>query len=415
MSRNLEQGVQAIQGGMLEEGARLLRIALKEDQLAANLRAVALLWLAETQPDPKFKIECYRLASEADPSNQDVSQRLSYWLSQQLPTQQEPINPGYTQEHATPPQQAAQSSPPVQDTTGSMPAVSPQQYSADATGNMRSVASPRPNTTPEAGGQYGVNPPIYLEDVQRSVGILDGPNGRGTGIFVTREGLIATTRYITGGEEQLQIELMDGRIIPGQVVRSFPDLDISLIQVHVQLSRLLGILRGEFPDNARFTAVPHAANGLSSAKRATRHQTAPHWFPTMINHLNDAGGNPVFNEENLLVGILTKNASRSNHYMYGFYIMKIYQCVEIYLQEKSQVAGNTIYCRACGQISRAPAFKGHYCESCGTTLPHAIDQARFPQPDLAELYGETAQRACPNCTAKVGFHNGSCLRCGHEL
>ena len=87
MSRNLEQGVQAIQNGKKDEGARLIRIALKDEQLPSNLRAVGLLWLAETNEDAKFKIECYRLANQADPTNTDVSNRLSWWMSRQLPDQ----------------------------------------------------------------------------------------------------------------------------------------------------------------------------------------------------------------------------------------------------------------------------------------------------------------------------------------
>ena len=439
MSRNLEQGVQAIQNGNPEEGARLLRIALKDDELLPNLRAVALLWLAETSPEASFKIDCYRQANEADPGNQDVSQRLSYWLARELPEQNldsERIVPITPQEYdqipdtgqnpSVNPQQYGLTSEPGQNLsiapqhygqipdTGQIPTFNAHQYGNDTTGSIGPV-DPRSNVPSAAQGRYGVDPPIFLEQVQRSVGILDGPNGRGTGIFIARDGLIATTRYVIGGEEQLQIELMDGRVIPGQVVRAFPELDIALIQVNVQLNRLTSFLKSELPDNARITAITHTGKGLGSAKRATRHQTAPHWFPTMINRLHDAGGDPVFNEQNLLVGIMTKNASRSNAYMYGIYIQKIDQCAYLYSQEKQQLVGNTAYCVACGVISRAPSFKGYYCENCGYTLPSAVEQERFPQPDLAVLYGENAHRACPNCSAQVGFYKGSCLRCGHEL
>ena len=115
------------------------------------------------------------------------------------------------------------------------------------------------------------------------------------------------------------------------------------------------------------------------------------------------------------VGMLTKNASRSNGYLYGLYVQKIYQSVELYLQEKQTIAGNTSYCTACGILSRAPSFGGYYCENCGNTLSYAIDMTRFPQPNLVSLYGENAHRACPNCSAQVGFYKGECLRCGHEL
>jgi hypothetical protein len=260
-------------------------------------------------------------------------------------------------------------------------------------------------------------PAIYLQQVQRSVGILEGPNGKGTGFFVTRTGLIATTRYIVGGEQIVKIELSDKRVIDGTVVRSFPQYDLAFIQVNVQLDHLLSVHQSlHLTDNTPIIAVTHTGHGLRSTKRATRHETAAYWFPTLINHLRDAGGNPIFTEQdNLLVGMLTKDASRSNGYMYGLHISRIYQCVEQYHQELAQITGNVAYCPACGIISRAPGFGGNYCEHCGNTLPFAIDRTRFPQTHLISLYGETNHHPCPNCASQAGFYQKACLRCGYEL
>jgi hypothetical protein len=556
MSRNLEQGIQAVQTGNKDEGARLIRIALKDEQLPSNLRAVGLLWLAETNEDPKFKIECYRLANQADPTNQDVSQRLAYWMARQLPEQQsgtgpKPAQPGGTnpmpaqnpqqggtinpqygqyQQGANQPQQggaiqpqygqyqqgnpqqndfytqkagdtsgmyppAQANQPPLQrpgtgrldpanlpgtgalnpsygqqppqqgyppqqnpfyaqntgDTSGMYPPVQgqpplqrpgtgrldptqlpgtgtlnpnygqqPQQQNpfyqptGNTSGIMPVVQQPNMGDT----GAYGaVQPPLYLQQVQRSVGVLDGPNGFGTGFFVTREGLIVTTRYVVGGEQRVRVELLDKRIIEGRVVRSFPEYDLALIQVNVRLEHLLSVSQSSYlADNAPIIAVTHAGDGLRSTKRATRHQTEAYWFPTLINHLKDAGGNPIFTGvDNLLVGMLTKDASRSSGYMYGLHISKIYQCVEQYVQEVRQLTGQAAYCPSCGVVSRAPALGGYYCEHCGNVLPYAIDMTRYPQDHLKSLYGEAAHQSCPQCGSRAGFYKKDCLRCGFEL
>ena len=551
MSRNLEQGVQAVQAGNKDEGARLIRIALKDEQLPSNLRAVGLLWLAETNDDPKFKIECYRLANQADPTNQDVSQRLAYWMARQLPEQQSgtgsmpaqqggtnpmpaqnpqqggniiqpkfggyqqdtnqpqqggsitpqfgqyqqgnpqqndlytqnagdtsgmyppaqgnqplqrpgtgrldpanlpgtgSLNPNYGQQ---PPQQQnpfyAQNTgntsgmyPPVQGNqplqrpgtgrldpanlpgTGSLnpnygqPAQQPNPFYAQNTGNTSGMFPAVQPNMGDTGAYSAAQAPLYLQQVQRSVGVLDGPNGAGTGFFVTREGLIVTTRYVVGGEQQVRIELLDKRILEGRVVRSFPEYDLALIQVNVRLEHLLSVNQAPYlPDNAAIIAVTHAGDGLRSTKRATRHQTAAYWFPTLINHLKDAGGNPIFTgTDNLLVGMLTKDASRSNGYMYGLHISKIYQCVEQYIQEIRQLTGQAAYCPSCGVVSRAPALGGYYCEHCGNVLPHAIDMTRYPQDHLKSLYGENAHQPCPQCGSRAGFYKKDCLRCGFEL
>jgi len=486
--RNLEQAVQAIQNGNHEEGARLLRIELKEQQMPPPLRAVALMWLAETNPDLQFKIQCYRQANQADPNNQDAARRLSLMLSQQLPNnppaqgnfQQGDTGPLASQNMPqTPPQQQAKQqhnfwldgdypnqaqqnqqrpfgqqaapNPPPQhpqgqygqqntakqapqnplwqqqqrDGTGPLPPQNmPNQYAQPQQGQLQQRNVQLPGTGPLS--NLPMQPPqqqlnqartIMLERAQRSVGILGGPNGRGTGIFVTRDGLAATTRYVAGGEEQLEIELLDGRRLLGQVVRAFPDLDLALIQTPVQLRHLMQISKAAtLPDNAPIVAVTHQGEGLRSTKRATQHATPAHFFPTMINQMRDAGGNPIFDGQNLLVGLLTKNAVRSNGYLYGLYMARVYQSVQRYLQEKQQLAGQrSTYCPACGILSRAPAFGGFYCENCGNTLPFALELTRFPQPNLIRLYGENIQRPCPNCDSQVGYYRGACMRCGYEL
>src|SRR5690606_7757903 len=107
-----------------------------------------------------------------------------------------------------------------------MPPVNPQQP------NQPFIA--QTNQAPQA----NQNATIRLENVQRTVGIQGGANGNGTGFFVTREGLIATTRHIVGGEREMVVQLLDGRQLHGRVVQSFPNFDLSLIQVDVQLEHL---------------------------------------------------------------------------------------------------------------------------------------------------------------------------------
>lgn len=403
-SRNLDQGKLSIQSQQLDEGKRLLRIALKNDSLTPAERVEAYTWLAETDPNPQFKIQQYQEAIRIDPSNQDVLYRLNYWTQQAQQAQQNPpqINPQQQEfQQGLTPSQGMQPINPQQ-----------QQFQQDLTASqqMQAVNPPQPVG-------YGQQAPIHLQQVQRTVGILGGANGTGTGFFVTRDGLVATTRHIVGGASSVSIQLLDGRQLTGTVVRSFPEIDLTLIQTNVQLAHLLGISQSPtIPDNIPIVAVTHSGNGIRSAKRRSAHESQDHWFPTLINRLEDAGGNPIFDERNALVGMLTKNASRSNGYMYGLHIYKIYQCVDQYMQEKAQLQGqNSIYCHSCGIISRAPSFGGHFCENCGITHPYALENTRFPQPNLSALYGENTQRPCPNCTSQVGFYDGACMRCGYEL
>src|SRR3954447_22224389 len=80
----VEQGIGAIQAGNIDEGVRLLKIALKNPELTGALRAVACLWLGEVTTDPNEKRTYYKNALAADPSNAAVKERVEGFLAQQF-------------------------------------------------------------------------------------------------------------------------------------------------------------------------------------------------------------------------------------------------------------------------------------------------------------------------------------------
>jgi hypothetical protein len=366
MSRNLEQGIQALQGGYREEAARLIHLALRDDPMPPQTRAIALMWLAETTDDASYKVSCYQQAAQADPANQDIGLRLQYWQAQlgaQAPTA--PVAPA------------------------------PQQ-------NTRQVAPSQAAS-------------IQIQTVQNSVGIIDVPGGRGSGFFVSQNGLIATTRTLVGSDERVTVMLADGRQLEGRVVRSFPLLDLALVQVNAGVQQLLPIASSlAIEDDTPLIAVVHPDSGIRASKRSTRHATAPYWIPTLFKEMPDGGGNPIFNAQNRLVGMLTRNALRTTPYLYGLHIHQIMESVEQYGQELQQVSGrNSVYCYTCGNISLAPAYGGSYCEVCGTTLPYAAEIQRRPDPATAALYSNPNSSPCPNCGVQAGFYRNACLRCGY--
>lgn len=394
--RSMEQGIQSIQAGNLEEGARLLRIALKDPALSGQLRAVALMWLAETNADPQHKINCYKEALAADPGNQDVHQRMAYILSTQLPKDQPRPQSSATSTETTPaqPTSTPQAAPPQPTSVPGMPQPAP----------MTPAQPQQPPGAQYSGGGYF-----------RTVGVIGGPNGDGTAFFIAHQGLLATTRYVVGGVEHLTVALDTGRNVPGHVVRAFPELDLALIQTEIQVSNLLPVAQQLYlPDDARLTAIAHNGRVMSGQRRATKRQLAQHWIPTTISRLEDAGGNPLFDERNYLVGMLTHNMSRSSGYYYGLLISSILKAMETFNRERAEDSQRA-YCPSCGMASRAPGSRLFYCEVCGGTLPYAQQATRFPVPQAAGFYGENMHQPCPHCGARVGYYNGACLRCGGEI
>jgi hypothetical protein len=370
--RNMQQGIQAIQEGNPGEGARLLRIALLDASLVGPMRATAYLWLAETDANPAFKIQCYNEALAADPGNVNARQRLDQTLN------------------------------------SSLPALSTQPVIAQPTQPMNAPLPP----TPEP--QIPASTPRQTALFYRTVGILDGPNGRGTGFFLTTEGLVATSRHIISGKENVTVSLDAARQMIGRVVRSYPELDLAFVQLDLTISHLLPFTTMTIvPENTELVAVAHENTLIRGRCRATIRELKPQWFPTTIRQLVDAGGNPVFDEHNYVVGMLTGNASRTSADVFGLHISVIRRQLDEYRRDMQHDPKRS-YCPGCGSISRAEHFGAFYCEVCGSVLPKARGLNRFQVPQAAILYGENDRSPCPHCGSRVGTYNGRCLRCGRD-
>jgi hypothetical protein len=356
----LQSGIAAVQAGNRAEGARLLKIALKSGELSGPLSAIAYQWLAETADDPQQKIAYYNSAVTADPNNADASQRLTALLGSQLPPASTPTTPA----------------PPM-----TMP------------------------ESPRATAQVPRVPTI----ADHLVNVIGGPNGPGTAFFVRQDGLLATTRYTIGGLERITIEVSTGRQIPGIVVRAFPDMDLALIRIDEHTGDLMPITPyPRVPDEATLTALAAGGRQVRGKHRPTKRVMAPHWIPTDIVKLADSGGNPLLDERNYLVGMMTKNSSRASAYMFGLHITAIRRAADIYTQEM-QGGERRNYCPSCGSESRAIANGYFFCEVCGTVAPQASQLNRYPQ---ADPYFEPSRIRCSICGAQVGFYGGRCLRCG---
>jgi hypothetical protein len=360
--RSLELGISALQAGSTIEGARLIRIALKSGQLSAESRAIGWLWLAEYEPDPAKKRAHYEAAIAADPNNLDARQRLALLDSNAL---------------------------------AAAPAATPGAPAA---------ASPPPSPSAAASASSAVNIADHVAS------IIGGPNGPGTGVFISANGLIATTRFVAGSSERLTVELHTGQQLNGRVVRSYPETDLAFIHIDYQLNGLLPITPlPRVPEDSTLIALTYSGEMQQGAQRATQRALAPHWIPTTFTRLYDAGGDLLFDDRNYLVGMMTRNTARTSAYFFGLHILTIHRLRDAYLAEAQTTRGS--YCPACGSYSKAGGAGFFFCETCGAVLPNARHLQRYPTPQ-AEAYYDVGRTRCAHCGATAGFHAGRCLRCG---
>lgn len=413
-TRNIQQAQEALRGGHPEVAARLLNFTLNNERLTPKQRAATYTLLARTSNDIDFQIECYNRALEYDPNNQDIIQRRMRLLTPPPPPTAPPYNSfemplfngGGTQGTGAT-RGISEELLPGAYSTETFPSLNQNDYS---TGNIYTLD--KMDTHPQH--------TVHLSRVQPCVGVLGGPHGKGTGFFITHEGLVVTTHHVTGSENFFTIELQNGQQYPGQIRRAYPDTDLSFIQTNIQVEYLLQPINNPIPNDTRLVALSHPNTRHETTKRTTNHKMGYEWFPTGLtkDQITDAGGQPLFDARNVLCGMLTKNVSHTNGLLYGIHITHILRFATHYVEQKRRSLGTEIYCNACGNPSRAADFGGYYCEFCGHVLPpYAKGQKRDgrTQQKLAYLYRETSHSPCPQCGSQVGYFQDRCLRCGKKM
>ena len=169
-----------------------------------------------------------------------------------------------------------------------------------------------------AEGDTDLQPELPLPELVRrtkpAVVSLSGPDGAGTGFFVTDTGVIVTNAHVAHGEESLRAVLPEGDELEAKVVYVDPELDIGLAKVegkdfpHLTLADSATVKQGE---SVIAIGNPGAAmkfsvtKGIVSAVGAFPDLGSGTWIQTdaPINPGNSGG--PLLNGRGEVVGINT--------------------------------------------------------------------------------------------------------------
>lgn len=366
MSLNeIQQGIAAMQAGDLQRGDALLRQGLQDPNLTPDVRAVALMWLAETSPNPQFKIQCYQAALDAAPTDENLRQRLKALIAAAQTPSPPPMTP-------PPPSQGMSPLAPHHEAGYDKPDLKP------------------PPNLPESRGNQPTDPIDPRTDVPHiwEFGVRGEPNGTGSGFMVVRNGLIATARFVVGSAANVVLVTRDGRELDGQVVRSYPQYDLAFIRVRLSVPFLRDITpTNNVKPGTVLVADDYTERRVRAECRHTRQDVPEGWFPTTFTDdlPRTFTGAPIINEQNDLVGMLTRNATRSAGQLYGLHISLIRRKIEAYHAEMEEDP-NRMYCGTCGSLSKAGTEGFFYCETCGAVLPYARRIRRTPHPKAYIYY-----------------------------
>ena len=348
----LRQAIQMMQNGQTDAAAKQLNRLANSPALDAKARAAAWVWLAESRGERDFKLRCLERALEYEPDNSQIRQGL-----QQL--RAAPAQPSH------------------------LPLMRHDRERAR-----------------------------QLQRTPRVVGVDGGANGLSSAAFIGDDGLLATTSYAVGGALQVAVHIADEAAMRGDIVRRYPQHDLALIATPLRLARKPAIAPpGSNGVNMPVTAYSDTGARLRGQLTRSDPDLPAQWLATNLYliQLPDAGGNPLYDAQGQVIGLLTRNSDSRGRAL-AVNIAHILALAEA-LRREGQLLPQARCCAACGSLAQAAYYGGTACENCGAALPS--DTRRAPDRDaLLQLYGEKEAQTCVHCRASVGSYDGRCLRCG---
>ncbi|MBW7878177.1 MAG: trypsin-like peptidase domain-containing protein [Anaerolineae bacterium] len=310
IQREIDAALYELQHGRTEVARDRLRRLIRQANLLPEQRARAWVTLSDSFFTSVEKRACLMMALDLDPHNVEASRRLG------------------------------------RTTMPPPPGMAPPKPTAPLSGTPRAAKT-------NLNGYFPV------------LGISGGPHGDGSGFFVSGSGLVVTTRHVVGSCTTVSVVLAPQRQLQGTVVWSSPALDLALIDTPHTVSNLLDVNSGAqiLPD--QFITI-HGYGQTPLQGRCVAAADGERWFGTDVSSLRDAGGGPITNRDNAVVGIATRNEPRAGGGLFGAVLVQLKPYVD---RVETRLADGLPrrYCPSCGN-SAWVELNAQYCRFCGAAF-----------------------------------------------
>ena len=143
-----------------------------------------------------------------------------------------------------------------------------------------------------------------------------------------------------------------------EVVRRFPLYDLALVETPLQIARAPATAPASMiAENTAFIALGYGGTRLRGALSQLNSRRARHWLRTTIPpvQMPDAGGNPLYDDNGPLLGLLTRNVDGAGNAL----ALKMSQVLAVASQWRRdrRLMSDAHYCVACGSLYPGVAFR----------------------------------------------------------
>lgn len=235
---------------------------------------------------------------------------------------------------------------------------------------------------------------LFRRVVPAVVGV-EVPDGSGSGVLLSRGGLIVTNRHVVDGWSTAWVRLGDRRRVRARVQRSFRDVDLAFLQlepadVAAAVAAVPGPLIEAQAPPGRLPAIGERAyaighplgledtitEGIIGA--VEREIDGRHYIQVDASINPGNSGGPLYDGNGELIGINSCSRADSTGLNFAIPVDEVYRKFDAFQLEREQ--GHRHYCAVCG----AASADGRYCDQCGARI-RLVEGALLPAPAEAGL------------------------------
>ncbi|WP_153722927.1 S1C family serine protease [Sporosarcina cascadiensis] len=169
------------------------------------------------------------------------------------------------------------------------------------------------------------NPQVAL--YKEAVVVVSTGDSKGTGFSISENGTILTNYHVIEGNETVMISFPEGDIYTGTVTRTFPDIDLAVLEVrdenlpHLKLAESTNFTKNE---PITFIGNPLSFSGIANKGHVLDYIQLPDWEQPVVMIkapvYRGNSGSPVINTKGEVIGIIFATLDEEQHGKVGLFI-----------------------------------------------------------------------------------------------
>lgn len=169
-----------------------------------------------------------------------------------------------------------------------------------------------------------------MKQYKKSVVVIETNDSRGTGFSIAENGLILTNDHVIKGEENVTVAFPDEGLFQAEVIETYPDIDLALLQVQGTNEKSFPFLSlaeatiFEDREKISFIGNPLRFHGIANEGKVIDYLQLKDWEKEVI--MLDApiykgnSGSPVINDQGEVIGVIFATFEHGEYGKVGLFI-----------------------------------------------------------------------------------------------